>query len=223
MEEESAMSSRYKVEPSLSNPCSGTSSWSESKSDEDRELLLLRTVNLRGVETHNAELKKGEAGSSLGGKRTYRHFHQMQSSQNAGGVGVPLWPLLTSGSWGCFHCCGCWQMEVETVPGPPLRCESTLHKIQLRKSRNKQNESQYSSRLRCNLPWYWPTHWGSAVLQRGTVALTHVATSWPRTWKPGSQWKCAWPPGWMSVTVTPPFSGDRGKGQESRYAVDIKT
>lgn len=98
MEEESAVSSRYKVEPSLSNPRSGTSSRSESKSDEDRELLLLRTINLGGVETHIRALKKGEAESSLGGKRTYRHFHQTRSSQNASGVGVPLWPLLTSGS-----------------------------------------------------------------------------------------------------------------------------
>lgn len=52
MEEESAVSSRYKVDPSLSNPRSGTSSRSESKSDEDWELLLLRTINLRGVATH---------------------------------------------------------------------------------------------------------------------------------------------------------------------------
>lgn len=52
MEEESAVSSRYKVDPSLSSPRSGTSSRSESKSDEDRELLLLRTINLRGVATH---------------------------------------------------------------------------------------------------------------------------------------------------------------------------
>lgn len=52
MEEESAVSSRYKVDPSLSNPRSGTSSRSESKSDEDRELLLLRTINLRGAATH---------------------------------------------------------------------------------------------------------------------------------------------------------------------------
>lgn len=52
MEEESAVSSRYKVDPSLSNPRSGTSSRSESKSDEDRLLLLLRTINLRGVATH---------------------------------------------------------------------------------------------------------------------------------------------------------------------------
>lgn len=65
---------------------------------------------------------------------------------------------------------------------------------------------------------YWPTHCGSGVLQRGCVVLVHVATSWPRTWKPASQWKCAWPPGWMSVTVTPPPSGDRGNGQDSRKA-----
>lgn len=98
MEEESAVSSRYNVEPSLSNPRSGTSSRSESKSDEDRELLLLRTINLRGVETHNGALQKGNSGICLGGKHTYHHFHQMRSSQNASGVDVPLWPLLTSGS-----------------------------------------------------------------------------------------------------------------------------
>lgn len=53
MEEESAVSSRYKVKLSLSNPRSGTSSRSESKSDDDKELLLLRTINLRGVVTHS--------------------------------------------------------------------------------------------------------------------------------------------------------------------------
>lgn len=67
--------------------------------------------------------------------------------------------------------------------------------------------------------FYWPTHCGSEVLQCGCVVLMQVATSWPRTWKPGSQWKCAWPPGWMSVTVTPPFSGESGNGQDSRKAV----
>lgn len=63
MEEESAVSSRYKVEPSLSNPRSGTSSRSESKSDDDKELLLLRTINLRGVATHSGGVRssKGEA------------------------------------------------------------------------------------------------------------------------------------------------------------------
>lgn len=171
---------------------------------------------------HSRKLKQE---SRLGGKRTYHHFHQMRFSQNASGVGVPLWPLLTSGSWGCFHCCGCWQMrEVETVSGPPSRCESTLHKTQLKK--NKEINKIKVNKVHIDIAresWYWPTHCGSGVLQRGIVALTQVATSWPRTWKPGSQWKCAWPPGWMSVTVTPPFSGDRGKGQDSRYAVDIET
>lgn len=63
MEEESAVSSRYKVEPSLSNPRSGTSSTSESKSDDDKELLLLRTFNLRGVAKHSGGFRsiKGEA------------------------------------------------------------------------------------------------------------------------------------------------------------------
>lgn len=46
MDDESAVSSRYRVEPSLSSPCSGMSSRSESKMVVDRELLPLRTTNL---------------------------------------------------------------------------------------------------------------------------------------------------------------------------------
>lgn len=57
MEEESAVSSRYSVELSLSSPRSGTSSRSESKSGEDRELFPLRTINLRGTKL-NGKLEK---------------------------------------------------------------------------------------------------------------------------------------------------------------------
>lgn len=68
-------------------------------------------------------------------KHTYHHLHPVQSSQSVGGVCAPLWLLLTSDSSGCFHYCGCWQMEVvETVSGPLLRYESILRKTQLRKN-----------------------------------------------------------------------------------------
>lgn len=113
--------------------------------------------------------------------------HPSQSSQSVGGVYVPLWLLLTSGSSGCFHYCGCWQMErMETVSGPPLHCESTLHKTQL-----NQNHIPHIIFKRlistCHIylkskSVYWPTHCGSGVLQCGCVVLTQVATSWPRTW-----------------------------------------
>ena len=46
MEEESVVSSRYSVEPSLTSPRSGTSSRSESNSTGDRELFPLRTRSL---------------------------------------------------------------------------------------------------------------------------------------------------------------------------------
>lgn len=58
MEDESAVSSRYSVEPSLSNPRSGTSSMSESKSAEDRELFPLRTINLWGTKMPDSKLEK---------------------------------------------------------------------------------------------------------------------------------------------------------------------
>lgn len=47
MEEESAVSSKYSMEPSLSRPPSGTSSISESKCSGDRELFPFRTINLK--------------------------------------------------------------------------------------------------------------------------------------------------------------------------------
>lgn len=54
MEEESAVSSRYSVELSLSNPRSGTSSISESKSVGARELFPLRTINLKATSHKDA-------------------------------------------------------------------------------------------------------------------------------------------------------------------------
>lgn len=168
---------------------------------------------------------------------TCHRLHLVQSFQSAGGVCVHPWLQLTSGSSGYSHCCGYWQMVgVETRFVPLLHYVSTLHKIQLRVNENicKTFFFIYVNINICiffslyvmldvrNISVYWPTHWGSGVLQWGCVVLTHVDTSWPRTWKPGSQWKCARPPGWMSVTVTPPPSGDRGKGQDNRKAVDDK-
>ncbi len=62
MEEESAVSSRYSVELSLSSPRSGTSSRSESKSGVDRELFPLRTINLRGETTKKPDVKLEKTG-----------------------------------------------------------------------------------------------------------------------------------------------------------------
>lgn len=68
-----------------------------------------------------------------------------------------------------------------------------IHPPQDTAEKNTQHVISRTSRS-CNLKTpsaYAPTQRGSGVLQCGRVALTHVATSWPRTWKPGSQWKCA--------------------------------
>lgn len=63
MEEESAVSSRYSVELSLSNPRSGTSSRSESKSGGDSELFPLRTINLRGTNHKDPRCKLEKKGT----------------------------------------------------------------------------------------------------------------------------------------------------------------
>lgn len=52
MEEESAVSSRYKDDPSLTIPRSGTSSRSESKRSGVLELFPLRTINLKDKQVH---------------------------------------------------------------------------------------------------------------------------------------------------------------------------
>lgn len=66
MDDESAVSSRYRVEPSLSSPCSGMSSRSESKMVVDRELLPLRTTNLeKRIQTLMA--LNGDLGTNKGG------------------------------------------------------------------------------------------------------------------------------------------------------------
>lgn len=57
----------------------------------------------------------------------------MQSSQSVGGVCVPPWLLLTSGSSSYFHCCGCRQKEAEeTVSGQLLHYGPILRRTQLR-------------------------------------------------------------------------------------------
>lgn len=78
MEEESAVSSRYSVELSLSNPRSGTSSISESKSVGARELFPLRTINLKAMSHKDATkvsrnaLRK--AGMCTGWRRLNKSF-----------------------------------------------------------------------------------------------------------------------------------------------------
>lgn len=66
MEEESAVSSRYSVELSLSNPRSGTSSISESKSVGARELFPLRTINLKAT-SHKDATKVSRNAQAEGG------------------------------------------------------------------------------------------------------------------------------------------------------------
>lgn len=185
MEEESAVSSRYKVEPSLSNPRSGTSSRSESKSDEDRELLLLRTINLGGAETHDGALNKGEA--EISRRQTY-----LSSFSSKAILSKCKWsrcPSLASISQWQLRLLPLLWLLTEAGGGDSIRPTVALRIHPPQDTAKKKKRKKEINKMKVNKvcvyiarePWYRPTHCGSGVLQRGTVALTQVASSWPRT------------------------------------------
>lgn len=93
MEEESAVSSRYSVELSLSNPRSGTSSISESKSVGARELFPLRTINLKATNHKDATKVRRKALRKAGmctGSRSKEAEQVFCESESA------LWETLPS-------------------------------------------------------------------------------------------------------------------------------